>query len=51
MLEYEFSNQSDKKKDAMFKQHSTAQDARPYILTLKGFGYGQSSSSLVLVVR
>ena len=22
------------------KQHSTAQDARPYILTLKGSGYG-----------
>ena len=24
----------------MFKQHSTAQDARPYLLTLKEFGYG-----------
>ena len=22
------------------KQHTTAQDTRPYILTLKGFGYG-----------
>ena len=37
MLEYEISNKSDKNKDAMFK---TAKDTRPYILTLKGFGFG-----------